>query len=325
MDLPEPARTLWKRHREAIERIAAAPGAESRTMLGGGSVLAARWRHRESTDIDVLLPERDNVNDAREGGPLDLAAATGGRHEGSTRDRLEVVLDAGRLDVAAIKPQLPGLEERLAVEGRPQLVLASAQILRGKLYRTNRGVTRDAFDIVVAANEEPRALELAVNSLDGNETRIICHNLLTANDRMVENAKLTLTGVPPEHQHHLARVGDVAADAVWGHRYAQVCIRTTATRVTIETRAESGRLRAETYPAGDAEAMLTRSGIGSYLTANSTLQCGALARTLDGLNEAGWNGAAYDSLDAAPERRLDDARRAAGLGTHDTSRTKRIP
>lgn len=48
-------------------------------MLGGGSVLAARWRHRESTDIDILLPDRDNVADAGKGGPLDLAAATGGK------------------------------------------------------------------------------------------------------------------------------------------------------------------------------------------------------------------------------------------------------
>ena len=101
---------------------------------------------------------------------------------------------------------------------------------------------------------------------------------------------------------------------MWEHRYAQVRIRTTEAGITIETRTESGKPRTETYPAGNAEDALTRSGIGSYLAANSTLQRGALARTLDSLNKAGWSGAAFDSDDAAPEKRLDHARRAAGLG-----------
>ncbi len=222
MTLPEPARTLWKRHHKAIDRIAAAPGGESRTMLGGGSILAARWRHRESTDIDILLPDRDNIADAGEGGPLDLAAATGGRHEGSTRERLIVILENGKLDVAAIQPQLPGLESQTAVEGRSEQVLDNAQILRGESYRTDRGVTRDAFDMAVAADEDPRALEVAVNSLDEARTQIICHNLLTMNDDMVKDAKTTLRGVPPKYEKYLGRMGDAAADAAWNHRYTHV-------------------------------------------------------------------------------------------------------
>lgn len=35
MTLPEPSRTLWKQHHEAIDRIATAPGGGSRTMPGG--------------------------------------------------------------------------------------------------------------------------------------------------------------------------------------------------------------------------------------------------------------------------------------------------
>ena len=155
MKLPEPARTLWARHREAIERIATTPGAESQIMLGGGTVLAARWKHRESTDIDVLLPGRNNLNDARENGPLDLAAATGGKHEESSRDRLKVKLDIGMLDVAAIKPQMPGLEEQLLVEGRNETVLASAQILRGKFYRTDKGITPRRVRLRRRRRQEP--------------------------------------------------------------------------------------------------------------------------------------------------------------------------
>ena len=313
MKLPEPARTLWTRHRVAIERIATTPGAESHIMLGGGTLLAARWKHRESTDIDVLLPGRDNLNDARENGPLDLAAATGGEHKESSRDRLRVELQIGMLGVAAIQPQMPGLEEQLDVEGRNETVLASAQILRGKFYRTDKGITRDAFDFAVAADKDPRALELAVNSLDMTDTRIICHNLLASNDQMVDDASETLKGVPSEYHHHLKRIGDAAADAIVSHRYAHVRIRTTETGIRIETRTSDGSERTEDYAAGESINALTRSGIGAYLGANSTLQRGGLAMTLDSLNEIGWTGTVFDSDDSAPEQRLDDTRKSAGL------------
>lgn len=68
-------------------------------MLGGGSVLAARWKHRESSDIDVLLPDRENLVDAMEGGTRELA----GPGENDDRRRRETT------------------------------VLANAQILRGKV------------------------------------------------------------------------------------------------------------------------------------------------------------------------------------------------
>lgn len=312
MKLPEPARTLWTRHRGAIERVATANGAESRIMLGGGSVLAARWNHRKSTDIDVLLPDRESLNDAGANGPLDLAAATGGTHAGTTREQVRIKLETGKLDVATIKPQIPGLEEQLEVEGRTETVLASAQILRGKFNRTDKAVTRDAFDITVAAKEEPRALEIAVNSLDADETRIACHNLLTANDRMVEDAKRSLSGVGAEHVNHLKQVGDDAADAMLAHRYEHVRVRCTEKGVRIETLTKGGNSRNEDY-AGRAGEALTGSGIGAYLSANSTLQRGTLAATTDKLNAAGWRGTIFDSNDGAPEQRVADAREAAGL------------
>ncbi len=314
MTLPEPARTLWKQHRKAIDRIATASGGESRTMLGGGSVLASRWHHRESTDIDILLPDRDNVADAGKGGPLDLAAATGGKHEGSTRERLIVVLKNGKLDVAAIPPQLPGLESRTDVEGRSEVVLDNAQILRGKFYRTDRGVTRDAFDMAVAAEEDPRALEIAVNSLDEAKRRTICHNLLTMNDEMVEDAKTTLRGVPPHYEKYLDGMGDAAADAAWNHRYRHVRIRTTDIGIAIETTSPAGGTRTETYQREQAHAALTQSGIGAYIAANSTLRRRGLEASLDALSKKRWTGVAFDSDDGTPERRLNEARSSAGLG-----------
>ena len=50
--LPEPARTLWIASRETIRRALDAIGAEQ-YRLGGGTVLAARWQHRISFDVDI--------------------------------------------------------------------------------------------------------------------------------------------------------------------------------------------------------------------------------------------------------------------------------
>ena len=313
MTLPEPARTLWNRHHEAIDRIARAPGGESRTMLGGGSVLAARWHHRKSTDIDIILPDRDNVADAGEGGPLDLAAATGGKHKDSTRERVIVIVENGKLDVAAIQPQLSGLESRTNIEGRPEEVLDNAQILRGKFYRTDEGVTRDAFDMAVAAEEDPRGLEIAVNSLDEAKTRTICHNLLTMNDEMVEDAKTTLGGVPPKYEKYLDNMGDAAADAAWNHRYTRVQIRTSDIGIAIKTTSPAGGTRTKTYQGGNAHTALTQSGVGAYIAANSTLRQRALEASLDALVNKGWTGVEFDSDDGTPERRLNKARTSAGL------------
>lgn len=116
-----------------------------------------------------------------------------------------------------------------------------------------------------------------------------------------------------EYHHLLKRIGDAAADAIVSHRYAHVRIRTTETGIRIETRTSNGSERTEDYAAGESINALIRSGIGAYLGANSTLQRGGQAMTLDSLNEIGWTGTVFDSDDSAPEQRRDDTRKSAGL------------
>ena len=225
------------------------------------------------------------------------------------------------LDVAAIKPQMPGLEEQLLVEGRNETVLASAQILRGKFYRTDKSITRDAFDFAVAADKRPPRPR--AGSQQPGHDRDADHLPQPAGVQRPNGrrCKRTLNGVPPEYRHHLKRIGDAAADAVLSHRYAHVRIRTTETGIRIETRASSGNERTEHYAAGESIKALTRSGIGAYLGANSTLQIGGLAMTLDSLNEVGWKGTVFDSGDSAPDERLDDTRSPPGSTSSGESAT----
>ena len=66
--LPEPARSLWLRTRDAIRQSLAEIDV-SEYAIGGGTILAARWmHHRASDDIDLTLPASarlDRLDDRR--------------------------------------------------------------------------------------------------------------------------------------------------------------------------------------------------------------------------------------------------------------------
>ena len=59
--LGEPAATLWRECRAALrEAFDALPGGPREWRFGGGTILAARWGHRTSFDIDLTVaPEMD--------------------------------------------------------------------------------------------------------------------------------------------------------------------------------------------------------------------------------------------------------------------------
>ena len=284
-------------------------------MLGGGTVLAARWKHRSSSDLDLLLPDRQNLKDTGPGGRRDLARATGGQHKEIRPTQVKVTFPEGELDLAVIEPQLPGLETRTDVDGQDVIVLANAQILRGKCFRTDKAVTRDAFDIAVAREADPRSLEIAVNSLSARDARFVRHNLITTNDAMVKETKEgAVAGVAPEYRKHLDDVGIAAAEALDAHRYTRVRILATERGIRLETRTD-GRptLRREDYEGRDGTRALLESGIEAYLKANSEIEPRELGWTLNDVMKNGWKGTVFDSNDGDPGKRLERVRRSAGI------------
>ena len=55
--LPSPARTLWDRAAHVLDRaLTQFRNPQPAWHLGGGTLLAARWNHRSSTDIDLTVP-----------------------------------------------------------------------------------------------------------------------------------------------------------------------------------------------------------------------------------------------------------------------------
>lgn len=91
MKLSRAAANTWRAHRAALRRIACDDAEPSRLLLGGGTILNARWGHRESVDIDLLLPERRTLHDLRPGRRLDLAAAVAGEVIRQTEHRITVL------------------------------------------------------------------------------------------------------------------------------------------------------------------------------------------------------------------------------------------
>ncbi len=140
-------------------------------MLTGGTVLNARWNHRESIDIDILLPDRDDVTELWPEKRLDLQSTTGGEILRKTRFRITAEVPQGILDISAMQPELTGSEQKTDIEGHIETVLTSAQIIRGKLNRIKDALPRDAFDLITAAKAEPIALEIAVNALSPDQRK----------------------------------------------------------------------------------------------------------------------------------------------------------
>ena len=95
--LPEPARSLWLEHRGAVRAMLREAGIR-KYALHGGTILAARWRHRASTDIDITYGRR-TVGLAAPG----LAGGTGVA-AADPRDRRN---PRDRADPSAIERSLP--------------------------------------------------------------------------------------------------------------------------------------------------------------------------------------------------------------------------
>ena len=280
MTLPEPARRTWLAHRETLRAAAAAHEPDGRLILAGGTILAARWKHRLSTDIDVLMPDRESLTELGHGQPGELAVRVGGATEHEGLWRVTIGLADGKLDICSLPPLFEGMERRTEVEGRTEVVLDSAQILRGKLERTHAGVTRDAFDMLTAASAEPRALEIAVNALTPGDCLLVRKHLIAASADMAEDVGEALIGLQPEGAPDLSRLGLDAARAIDGHRYARVVVTTADDAIRIEMLARHGGRRTETHAIGEPAQVLATTGMREYVRSNTTLTARDLGSAL---------------------------------------------
>ena len=166
--LPEPARALWNAYGELlIERLDGIDGETGRWALGGGTILAKRWEHRRSFDLDITISESASATATWEtvtriGRELEHRGLTV-RYDDQNRavhaltGSTDEHGNGGGIDIWIHDPGLPGEVRGEPIGAATAPTLSTAQILHGKLQRDQRALIRDAYDIAHARLIDPGA------------------------------------------------------------------------------------------------------------------------------------------------------------------------
>ena len=321
MTLPEPAATVWRTHKKAIRGLKVkADGSESRLMLGGGTVMASRLNHRRSTDIDVFFPDLEDMVEGMRGGGNDLAQATKGEKLVDDEKEVKVRVRGGEIDAMALTPHFEGSEEIVEIDGEHETVLTNAQILRGKMERTNRAITRDAFDIVTAAKLDPRSLEIAVNAVSKKACANACRQIEGHGDYYARDIRerAALTGVPSKLEEHPDTLAKKTSQALRAHRYRRLAIELTDKGLQVTTERQGREPRTETYQTGKVGQGLLQSGALDHIATNWDIGRERLRHSMQTLAQRKWTGTVIDTEWGTPK---DDLAYAMGNAAQHPSLT----
>ena len=223
LTLPPGAGALWENIRDAAAAQLNAPadrGARRRSYeIGGGSILAARWQHRDSYDIDLTTTDPNGAiaeTIATNGG---LATAIHGvLNPQSSMHRAVISTHEGTLDVTKMRPKRDGEQRTAIVNGRPETVLSTAQIIEGKLARAREVIARDVYDVVTARELDPDGLEQACGNLAAREAEAIATLWNTQSKRLEAEGQekiRTLDGKMPGNLKDLGLHGAQAIQEFW--------------------------------------------------------------------------------------------------------------
>ena len=168
-DLPRgPAELL-----EAVRKpLADHLGGEHHIRLGGGTALAARWKHRHSTDVDLFTGHEAYANLYRNSDrfSVDIELHTKAVEQLGVGHRYTLIaLRDGEITVLATTSLTDQPISGDNVRGTHVLLETNAEILAKKLtYRLAEYhifVPRDLYDIAVAERLDPEALDTALAAI----------------------------------------------------------------------------------------------------------------------------------------------------------------
>lgn len=271
LTLPEPAAGLWRRAAPALERaLGQTERPPAQWSIGGGTILARRWGHRESTDIDLTAPVGAGIHtlDERVGGTLraDMTAA-GAAGVSTGRARHRIVFETGSIDIAEMDVRPAAGEEAAVIDGREVRVKSTTQILRGKLERALRqeSPVRNLFDVAVAHHADPDALAEAANMLGEDEIRQVRTHWRMNAHSLRQEATAKLRSVNPEYEAERRDPVGQAIDRIADALYLAVRIRASEGGLTIETRTRGRPPRTIRTRVGEVPNALERTGMGEFL------------------------------------------------------------
>lgn len=265
LELPEPARSLFRKTRSALETHVSAYAADGEGFkLGGGTILAARWKHRRSNDIDVLLhPDTKTSHFEAELGKA-LEQAGGAPLGWGEWSRIE--FGESHLDLLKGEPTPAVGQKPASIDGRPVTVLTNVQILNGKLaYRALDAPTRDVYDIAVCGIEDPEGLEVVLNGVYEAKRDAAVLGWKMSEGKHAENAPEQILDVPARLEpvrKNPAQYAILAAENALYSRVVIACERGRAQVLTICAEAERTRTYAST---GELKRGFEIAGINHFL------------------------------------------------------------
>lgn len=268
--LPSPARELWLRTRAIVDDgLRQVQGGSARYAIGGGTILAARWRHRTSFDIDITVSPDTPLHKADDPYQSDFnrrMTEAGGKPAYSPElNKYKIAFEGGsEIDLWATAPIFGTADKQERVEGHDQAVLSSAQILRGKLERAEMNMVRDVADVIAAAQHDPESLEAAINSIPRAMGEYIAWSWHHANPILREDARTALRGTDNrEPNYH--NLGSQGARAVQAALYDALEIGVSGRRIRLRVETAGGERRSHQVTPENADEHFEEHGLNAHL------------------------------------------------------------
>ena len=269
--LPGPAHDLWLRTRDVVKQgLEAVGGEDVEYRIGGGTILAARWRHRTSFDVDVNLesgvPLR-RLDDPRNAWFKRKFGALGGRpHFNPQLNLYSIDFGEQEIELWSHSPLIAAGHRPERVAGRDEVLLSTAQILRGKLERGHAKLSRDVYDVVKAGEFDPRSLEIAANTVPHHLLGNIALDWYAGRAEIAAQARHGLAGaVAPDERVRFRYLGDKGSDTILKARYRRLRVRTDDGGIVVETETESGNRRRMVIRPDEAEREFEAQGVNGHL------------------------------------------------------------
>ena len=183
-DIPEPARSILVHVAPILLRVCN----PEEVAVGGGTALAARWKHRRSTDIDLFMTQ-ETFGRPRDGwAPLmrdiPLLRLQGGH------GWCNGILREGEFSISTTPRLLPPEAGQSSdiVCGWGMRLEDPAEILakkfRLRMYGNGEFVSRDFYDICTAVEQDPTALRTAFAVLSEVERLEIAEEIRSLGGRL---------------------------------------------------------------------------------------------------------------------------------------------
>ena len=160
------------------------------------------------------------------------------------------------------EPQPRGAERETDVDGSVEVVLATSQILKGKLERGEDALARDLLDVIVAARRDPESLEVAVNAIEPPYARLVMGVWEAAAETIGARAGHEIgeaAGADPRE------LGPRASEAIRDRMYAGMRIEARKALILITTTAADGVERTRRLSPAEARGRFESEGLNAAL------------------------------------------------------------